>query len=261
MARTERNVFHEGRGRESRPWMPWYPNDWLSNVDLQNLKLAAQGLYMNFLMATWSCEQRGAMDARTFEAFSMQNVARMGRMRSRFDALWLQIVAARLVSKRKGGGWYSRRILREHGDLGSPSARRKSTEPETAPNVQRTEKEQKESKKEQTVRDGDSYASGGLVSMTAICKMVEALGGKQFGGSKWRQRIFRVCTTDGGAGQLLSALEHLQNSLAGRTESPIENPGGFIGEVIMRLAGERGRVPGSGSRGSGKGTSPARLGT
>ena len=241
MGTMARSVFRNGLGRKgpAKPWLPWYPQHWLSDVDLQGLGLAAQGLYMNFLMATWSCHPRGAMDGRAFDAFSRQSVARMGRMRRRFDALWRHIVAAKLVSPLKGGGWYSRRIVREHGDLGAPQVGGKAPKGSGVREHQRTEEEQKESRKDQTVRVEDSHTPGGLFSTRALTQMVESVGGKQFRSPVWRGRLLKIYAKDGAAGELIYALEKVQSSLAGRGELRIDDPGAYVGEVIMRLAGER----------------------
>ena len=240
MGTMARSVFRNGLRRKgpAKPWLPWYPQHWLSDLDLQNLSLAAQGLYMNFLMTTWSSNPRGTMDGRTFAAFSRQSVARMGRMRRRFDALWRHIVVARLVSPLKGGGWYSRRIVRQHGDLGAPQVGGKAPKGSGVREHQRTEEEQKESRKDQTVRVEDSHTPGGLFSTRALTQMVESVGGKQFRSPVWRGRLLKIYTKDGAAGELIYALEKVQSSLAGRGELRIDDPGAYVGEVIMRLAGE-----------------------
>jgi hypothetical protein len=69
--------------------------------------------------------------------------------------------------------------------------------------------------------------------------MVESVGGKQFRSPVWRGRLLKIFAKDGAAGELIYALEKVQNSLAGRGELRVDDPGAYVGEVIMRLAGER----------------------
>jgi hypothetical protein len=69
--------------------------------------------------------------------------------------------------------------------------------------------------------------------------MIESVGGKQFHSPLWRRRLLKIFAREGAAGDLIYALEKVQNSLAGRGELRVADPGAYVGEVIMRLAGER----------------------
>ena len=245
MDTMERSVFRNGLGRKgpAKPWLPWYPADWLSNPELLSLDFRSRGVYMEFLMTAWSGHPRGVLSTVAFARFADACSTQLGRKcdgsATRFRRIWDEITSKQLVSPVRGGGWYSRRMLREHGDLGAMHDGPKPPKGSTARELQRTDEEQKESRKDQTVRVEDSHAPGGLLSTRALTQMVESVGGKQFRSPVWRGRLLKIYAKDGAAGELIYALEKVQNSLAGRGELRVDDPGAYVGEVIMRLAGER----------------------
>ena len=243
----EKRKFRNGFGRKGspKPWLPWYPQHWLADLDVQGLTLTAQGVYMNFLMASWSSSPcRGAMDDRAMTAFRHSIAPHLSRGCRGFDEIWSQICHAKLVSPLSGGGWYSRRIVREHGDLQESDGPAKLQGSDAGPQHQRTDPHQKESRKEQTVRNDDLHPTGGLFSPLALSQMVEGIGGKQFHSPLWRRRLLNIFARPGAAGELIYALEKVENSLAGRGELKIQDVGAYVGELVMRLAGERKKTQG-----------------
>lgn len=94
------------------PYIPFYPNDWLSDTGLRLCSPAAQGLWINLICLMWKSERRGYLYHNGRPLTLPLTCALIGYQEINAKPLFDELETNKVFSREEDGTIYSRKIVR-----------------------------------------------------------------------------------------------------------------------------------------------------
>ena len=109
-----------------RPWMKFYPADWLSDVPLKSCSAAAQGLWISMVCVMHAAKPSGHLAVNGRPMSGAMLAAQTGVPLKEVVRLVAELEAAGVFSRQPDGTIYSRRMIRDEQKVARDKANGKS---------------------------------------------------------------------------------------------------------------------------------------